>query len=182
MSASGSVLTALSGAGSALPEFAHQALRALNYAGFGSDLGEALTAWQSAEAGAARGEQPGDAWHAAWAGTAARVSAHAAAAEAGGDAVSAANALLRAAEYHRQSEFFLRGVDNAEDPRRQAAMRETASCFRRYLDLRGIKWKPFDTGLAKGYLVEQPASLPSRPARSPVIIIPTGADALCEEM
>ncbi len=61
-------------------------------------------------------------------------------------------------------------------------MRETASCFRRYLDLRGIKWKPFDTGLAKGYLVEQPASLPSRPARSPVMIIPTGADALCEEM
>ena len=72
-----------------------------------ADLGEALVAARRV------GKPDRDAWHDSW--HRAAVDAESAAAQAGGDRVSARNAWLRASEYRRQSWYFLRS--DLDDPR-----------------------------------------------------------------
>jgi alpha-beta hydrolase superfamily lysophospholipase len=72
--------------------------RLLYTAGYGgADFGEVLTTMQRI------GDGDADAWHREWAATAQRVAGEAAASEAAGHAVSARDAYLRAAAYHRAS-------------------------------------------------------------------------------
>src|ERR1700722_10774072 len=81
--------------------FEAQLLRALGYAPYrGADIGECLAA-----AGQISGRDL-DSWHDVWTATAARLSGQAAASAAAGDAVSARNGFLRAANYFRTAGLF----------------------------------------------------------------------------
>lgn len=90
--------------------FSFETLRAAGYASYGgAELGEVLVT-----ARAIRDGDEGD-WHRQWKATAQRVQALAEQAQAGGHRVSAREAFLRASNYYRTSEFFLR-ENPAHDP------------------------------------------------------------------
>jgi pimeloyl-ACP methyl ester carboxylesterase len=100
--------------------FSFELLRALGYASYGgADIGECLaTASRIVE---------GDftSWYREWAAVAERVQAIGERALKEGRLVSARDALMRASTYHRSSEFYLHGLDDAAALRAWRASRET---------------------------------------------------------
>lgn len=105
------------------PSFSFQTLRALGYAAYGgSSLGEVLAAVESIPEG------DENAWYANWRGLAERVHAIGDRCAASGHAVSAREAYLRASNYYRTSEFFLRENPSA-DPRVRETSRLSVSTF-----------------------------------------------------
>ena len=144
------------------------------YAG-AADLGEAIATAQRVEAGDYEG------WHAEW-GRTAKTAAAAAdhAAERGLDSL-AGPAYLRAAEYRRQSYFFLR--NDLSDERVQAGYREHQSLFRRALPFLPLTVEPvsipFGSILLNGYLLRPDGN---GHAARPTVLFPSGFDGTCEEM
>ena len=103
--------------------FSFETLRAIGYTAYnGADVGEMV----AAAGRIADGDE--DAWHAQWKALAERVGAEADASAAAGRRVSAREGYLRASNYHRLSEFYLR-ADPVHDPRVAEASGAGARAF-----------------------------------------------------
>lgn len=96
--------------------FRYEALRALGYAATGgADINEILVSLGGVKAGDT------EAWYGAWSGLAQRTEAASSTCEA--DPRGRGRMLLKASNYHRTSEFFLRGDDPRKLPAYQASVR-----------------------------------------------------------
>jgi len=156
--------------------FAAQALRSIsNSVSGGGDIGEVLLAWNRFDLATDKGQTKGDAWFDTWSKLAEDVEARA---DNFNCPHSKATSHLRATDYFRTSEFFIRGLDNLADPRRQLALNGTGRNFQQYLKHSGKEFDFFRTELCAGYIIkpEQGVSTPH-----PLVILPSGYDAICEE-
>jgi hypothetical protein len=140
-----------------------------------ADLGESIATARSVEAG------DYDGWYAAWdrAAAAAQLAADRAAAR--GLAGLAGPGYLRAAEYRRQSYFFLR--HDLSDERVQSGYRDHRSLFRRALEFLPFAVEPvsipFEPVPLSGYLFRADEG---GGAPRPTVLFPGGFDSTCEEM
>lgn len=141
------------------------------YAG-AADLGEVFAAARrvgSPEAGR---------WHAAWAASGERADALGRAALAAGQRLTAQGAFLRAAEYHRQAFYFIRG--ELDDPRLQAAYAAHVASFRAAAALHDgpvLEVRiPYDGTTLKGYFCAPDGSGAARPT----LLFPCGYDSTAE--
>ncbi|HXE71795.1 MAG TPA: hypothetical protein VNO81_03960, partial [Candidatus Nitrosotenuis sp.] len=155
------------------PLFDGQLLRSLAKARSGcADLGECLsTAFRIRE---------GDfeSWYSQWHATALRVQGLAEGCARQGHRQSAGEAWLRAGEYHRQAEWFLR--ENLDDPRLLETADRVRACLRQGLEALRLPWRaveiPFEGTAMPGYF------FPARPGmRAPTMLTPTGYDSFAEE-
>jgi pimeloyl-ACP methyl ester carboxylesterase len=155
--------------------FSFEMLRTAGFAAYGgSDLGEVLVT-----AGAITGGDEAS-WHQAWKATAERVQEIGERALAAGHRVSAREALLRASNYYRTAEFFLR--DNpATDPEvtlLSARSRETFTAAAGLLDTPAeIVSIPYEGTTLPGYLFLADGSGTPRPT----VIYNNGYDSTAEE-
>ncbi|WP_410594259.1 alpha/beta hydrolase family protein [Amycolatopsis sp. lyj-23] len=155
--------------------FSFEALRAAGYAAHGgADLGEVLVTCRQIPEG------DEDAWAAQWAATAARVEGIGRAALAAGHRVSAREALLRASNYYRVADFYLRtdGVHEAESARLAKASQETFADAAPLLDtpVRALEIPYEDTTLpAYLFLVDDSG------APRPTVVFHGGIDSTLEE-
>ena len=129
--------------------FSYETLRAARYIPYdGADLGEIM----STASRIAEGDL--ESWHQEWLGTAERVHAAADNAWGAGHRESAWCAYLRASNYYRTAEFFLRDHPD-EDPRMLATWRSGAECFARAAELTGPAWRrvtlPYEGTLLNGW-------------------------------
>ena len=140
-----------------------------------ADLGEAIATAQRAE--------PGDyaAWYSEWDRTATAATNAADRAALKGRSETARLGYLRAAEYRRQSYFFLR--HDITDPRVQDAYRGQRDLFRRSFPFQSFAADPvsipFDPVPLPGYMF-RPKTDDEQPR--PTVLIPGGFDGTCEEM
>ena len=175
------------------PSFSFETLRAIGYSPYGgADIGEVvMTAGRIPE-----GDE--EAWHTQWKALAERIEADADASAAAGRTVSAREGYLRASNYHRSSEFYLR-TDPDHDPRVLAASRAGQAAFARgaallpqpltsvripYLDttLPGW-WVPADAGTADPRDRAGDADGASAAERGrPVLVFHGGFDSTVEEL
>jgi pimeloyl-ACP methyl ester carboxylesterase len=157
------------------PSFSFEALRtAGQMRDGGADLGEVISTC------ARIGEGDTSSWHSEWRTTADRVHNAALASRAAGSTVSSREGLLRAANYYRTAEFFLR-----EDPANDADVTELSrlatETFREALDLMPTPVEvlriPYEDTTLPGYLflVDDTAS------PRPTILITGGFDSTAEE-
>jgi pimeloyl-ACP methyl ester carboxylesterase len=155
--------------------FSFETLRAAGFANYGgADLSEIVAL--------ARLIPEGDevAWHREWKATAERVEAAGKRSLAQGHKVSAREALLRASNYYRTSEFFLRD-DPAHDPEAKELSRRSRETFQTALEL-------FDHVFEKIAIPYEDTTLPaylhlvddSGTAR-PTVIFNSGYDSTLEE-
>ncbi|MET7397158.1 alpha/beta fold hydrolase [Dactylosporangium sp. NPDC005572] len=157
------------------PSFSFEALRAAGFATYGgADLGEILAAARDIADG---GE---DAWHQTWKTTATRVQAIGEKSLAGGHRVSAREALLRASNYYRTAEFFLRDHP-ATDPEVTALSTLSRDTFAQAIAL-------FDTPVEPIEIPYQDTTLPGylylvddSGAPRPTIVYTSGYDSTLEE-
>lgn len=127
--------------------FSFETLRAAGYANAGgADLGEILVT--------ARAIPEGDeaAWHREWKATAQRVEALGRQSLAAGRAVSAREALLRASNYYRTAEFYLR-ENPAHDPEAKELFARSRGTFLAAMPL-------FDFGFERIAIPYQDTALP----------------------
>ena len=140
-----------------------------------ADLGEAIATAQSVAAG------DYDGWYAAWDRTAAAAQAAADHAAERGLASLAGPGYLRAAEYRRQSYFFLR--HDLSDERVQSGYRDHRSLFRRALPFLPLSVEPvsipFEPVALNGYMLRADGS---DHAPRATVLFPGGFDGTCEEM
>jgi hypothetical protein len=140
-----------------------------------ADLGEAIATAQSVAAG------DYDGWYAAWDRTAAVAQAAADHAADRGLASLAGPGYLRAAEYRRQSYFFLR--HDLSDERVQSGHRDHRSLFRRALPFLPLSVEPvsipFEPVALDGYMLRADGSDDVPRA---TVLFPGGFDGTCEEM
>lgn len=158
------------------PQYSFQLLRALGAAaGGGADIGECLkTAYQIKE-----GDD--DSWYEEWYKTASEIEGTADRFLANGDKVSASEAYLRASNYYRSADFFLR--TNPKDPRILDCWRKSKDAFINSVKLldnpivRPVKI-PFEKTTLPGYycLVDNSGK------KRPLLIIQTGFDGTKEEL
>ena len=110
--------------------FSLQALRTLNYVSSGaSELGEVLVTVAKLNKNMPFDEMREE-WYNIWHELAERVESQARSSAEGNHTVSAASAFLRAAEYHRQSAFFLR--ENLSDQRVKDSTVAAQACFQNF--------------------------------------------------
>lgn len=155
-------------------DFDSQLLRSIGYAHRGgSTFGECMaTAFQITE---------GDyqSWWQHWHHLANSTEQTAKQCEVAGHFISAAQTYLRACEYHRQSEFFLR--DHLDDPRILQTADNIRRCFLQYIELSKLPIQaieiPFQGKYFHGYYLRVDHSDTPRPT----IICPTGYDSYAEE-
>jgi len=124
---------------------------------------------------------PGDleSWHREWLAIAERNRERGVAEEAAGHVRTAMNCFLRAADYYRQAEFFLK----PDDPRRLPTFETMEACskkFIRHLNPPGEAVEiPYENGVALcAYFVRAPFAA----ARQPVLICFGGLDSIKDEM
>jgi dienelactone hydrolase len=124
---------------------------------------------------------PGDleSWHREWLAIAERNRARGLAEDAAGHVRSAMNCFLRAADYYRQAEFFLK----PDDPRRLPTFETMEACSKKfigYLNPPGEAVEiPYENGVALcAYFVRAPFAV----ARQPVLICFGGLDSIKDEM
>ncbi|MET0135568.1 MAG: alpha/beta fold hydrolase [Kibdelosporangium sp.] len=155
--------------------FSFETLRAAGFAGYGgSDLGEVLAT------AAKIGEGDEAAWHAEWKKTAERAEAIGERSLAEGHRVSAREALLRASNYYRTAEFFLRDHP-ADDPEVTELSTRSRSTFVRATGL-------FDTPVEAVEIPYEGTTLPGylflvddSGAARPVVVYTSGYDSTLEE-
>ncbi|MCL7377052.1 alpha/beta fold hydrolase [Streptomyces sp. 35G-GA-8] len=155
--------------------FSFETLRAAGFANYGgADLGEILVT--------ARAITEGDesSWHREWKATAERVQTIGEAARAAGHRVSAREALLRASNYYRTAEFFLREnpADDPEVARLSALSHDTFAAAAELLDapVEAVRIPYQDTYLP-GYLFLADGSGTPRPT----VVYTSGYDSTLEE-
>jgi pimeloyl-ACP methyl ester carboxylesterase len=155
--------------------FSFQALRAAGFAVYGgADLGEVIVTAQKI-----RGSDVAS-WHRSWKATAERVHAIGSEALAAGHRVSAREAFLRASNYYRTAEFFLR-EHPATDPEARllsARSRETFAQAAALLDNPVVPISiPYEGTTLPGYLFLVDDSGTARPT----VIYNSGYDSTLEE-
>lgn len=155
--------------------FSFETLRAAGYANAGgADLGEILVT--------ARAIPEGDeaAWHREWKATAQRVEALGRESLAAGHSVSAREALLRASNYYRTAEFYLR-EDPAHDPEAKALFTRSRDTFLEAMALYDFGFEriaiPYQDTTLPGYLYLVDHS--GRPR--PTVVFNGGYDSTLEE-
>lgn len=155
--------------------FSFETLRAAGYANAGgADLGEILVT--------ARAIPEGDeaAWHREWKATAQRVEALGRQSLAAGHSVSARGALLRASNYYRTAEFYLR-EDPAHDPEAKALFTRSRDTFLEAMALYDFGFEriaiPYQDTTLPGYLYLVDHS--GRPR--PTVVFNGGYDSTLEE-
>ncbi|MEV6768196.1 alpha/beta fold hydrolase [Nocardia sp. NPDC051030] len=155
--------------------FSYEALRAAGFASYGgAELGEVIsTAGRIADGNEAD-------WVREWEATACRVHTIGDEAAAAGHRVSAREALLRASNYYRTAEFYLRD-DPAHDPKARALSQLSRDTFARATELmdrpvRAVEI-PYEDTTLPGYLFLVDESGAARPT----IIFNSGFDSTLEE-
>ncbi len=137
-----------------------------------ADLGEAFAT--------ARRITPGDlgSWYREWTATGDAVAAEAAASAAGGHRVSARQAYLRAAEYHRQAFFYCR--DDLSATALHASYGRHRDAFRSAIALMDGEARavgiPYGTATLYGYLLRPADDDVARPT----VLVPAGYDSTAE--
>jgi pimeloyl-ACP methyl ester carboxylesterase len=155
--------------------FSFETLRAAGYGIYGgADLGEVLATAKNIRSGSERG------WHHEWKMTAARVEAIGEQALAAGHRVSGREAMLRASNYYRTAEFFLR-THPATDPevtrlstRARQAFATAVALFDTPVEAVSI---PYECTTLPGYLFLVDDS--GRPR--PTVVYTSGYDSTLEE-
>lgn len=155
--------------------FSYETLRTAGFAGSGgADLGEVLVT------AAAIPERDETAWHRAWKAAADRAGGLADDALAEGDRVGARGALLRASNYYRTADFYLRD-DADHDPEVRLLSRLSRETFSRAVDLMDRPVRPvaipYEGTTLPGYLFLADDSGSARPT----IIYNSGFDSTLEE-
>lgn len=124
---------------------------------------------------------PGDleSWHKEWKHIADRNWTRGSEAEASGHIRTAMNCFLRAADYYRQAEFFLK----PDDPRRLPTFEKMEACSHRFLKSLNPPGEivdiPYENGVPIcGYFVRSPYPV----AKQPVLICMGGLDSIKDEM
>lgn len=117
-----------------------------------------------------------DSWHAAWSDFATRLVQQADEATAASHPVSARNAYLRAAEYHRQAFFFHR--EDLADPAMQTSYAASVAAFRAALPLLDHPGEASTFADSSGYVFTPEGD----PAPRPTIVHIGGYDGTAEEL
>lgn len=156
-----------------------QAIRACGYAlTGGADFNECVRTLKRIPEGV--GEAVDESWYREWVATAARVEARARLHAETGHRESARTAYLRASNYWRTAEFFLRAVQN--DPRAREASARGRDCFlqaARSSEGAVVPVKiPFGETTLPGYWI-RPVGWPWK---RPLVIVHTGYDGTGEEL
>jgi len=154
--------------------FSFETLRALGYATYGgADVGEVLTAAQRVTPG------DGESWYREWRALADRVADTADACASAGHPVSANSAYLRASNYYRTAEFFLRD-DPAHDPRVADTSARAIDTFRSAPDVQ-TQWArvriPYEGVHLDGYYLGVTGDDPG-----PTLLAHGGFDSTVEEL
>jgi pimeloyl-ACP methyl ester carboxylesterase len=154
--------------------FSFETLRAVGYAVYGgADIGEVLTTAQRITSGDV------DSWYDEWRALADRIAAIADACAAAGHPVSASSAYLRAANYYRTAEFYLRD-DPRHDPRVTDTSARAIECFRAAPVIQQ-QWTqvqiPYEGIELAGYYLNVGGD-----ERTPTLIAHGGFDSTVEEM
>lgn len=154
--------------------FSFETLRAVGYTAYGgADIGEVITT--------AERIPPGDteSWYREWRALADRIAAIADKCAADGHAVSANSAYLRASNYYRTAEFFLRD-DPWNDPRASDTSARAIHAFRNAPDIQE-RWArvriPFEGIELDGYYLNVSGDTPG-----PTLLAHGGFDSTVEEM
>ena len=154
--------------------FSFETLRAVGYAAYGgADIGEVITT--------AERITPGDteSWHREWRALADRIAVIADQCAADGHAVSASSAYLRASNYYRTAEFYLRD-DPANDPRVADTSARAIETFRSAPDIQA-RWTqvriPYEGIQLNGYYLNVSGDEPG-----PTLLAHGGFDSTVEEM
>jgi pimeloyl-ACP methyl ester carboxylesterase len=156
-------------------QFWYEIVRAFGAASYGgSEFGEVMATAARITSGDV------DSWYDAWNRTAERVASEAADQLKSGHRISARDSFLRAAGYHRASEFFLHG--NPRDPRIRNAYEKSVSCYRACASLFDPSIEPveipYEGTTLPGYLHRVDGSGAPRP----IVLMHSGFDGSAEEM
>lgn len=154
--------------------FDYETLRAAAYAPYdGAYLGEVLATAALIEEG------DWESRHTRWPALGARIEGIAESAHAAGHEESARSACLRASNYYRTAEFFLRD-DPVNDPRVLATWRKAAACFDAAAALTGPSWRrveiPYEGIALDGYFFPAEGDGPH-----PTLLAYGGFDSTLEE-
>ncbi|ADG99446.1 dienelactone hydrolase [Segniliparus rotundus DSM 44985] len=154
--------------------FSYETLRTVGYIPYGgADIGEVLSA-------AAR-IVPGDreSWYGEWRALADRIAAVAERSAAGGHCVSASEAYLRASNYYRTAEFFLRD-DPSRDPRVRETFQRSVETFCAAPQIQA-QWQrvsiPYEGTSLAGYYLNSTGEQPG-----PTLLAHGGYDSTAEEL
>ncbi|WP_199254599.1 alpha/beta hydrolase family protein [Mycolicibacterium mengxianglii] len=154
--------------------FSFETLRAVGYTAYGgADIGEVITT--------AERITPGDweSWYREWRALADRIADIADKCTADGHSVSAAGAYLRASNYYRTAEFFLRD-DPRNDPRVADTSARAIETFRSAAQIQG-RWErvriPYEGVLLEGYYLNVSGDNPG-----PTLLVHGGFDSTVEEL
>ena len=155
-------------------DFDGQFLRVLSYAPYGgADIGECFETASRIEEGNR------DSWYEAFTKTADRLRQEADESLEGGHKVSARRSYLRASNYYRAAEFYVR--DNRNDPRSLKGWQSSRACFVKAGELFDPPFEvieiPYEETTLPGYFFRVDDSGERRPA----IITMTGMDGYAEE-
>jgi len=155
-------------------DFDGQLLRALSYAAYGgADIGECF------ETAARIKEGDRDSWYEAWTKTAERMKTDAEESLQGGHPNSARRAFMRASNYYRAAEFYVR--DDPQDPRSLQGWQSSHDCFAEAARLSDPPFEaveiPYEDGALPGYFFRVDDS----GERRPTVITMSGLDGYLEE-
>jgi pimeloyl-ACP methyl ester carboxylesterase len=156
-------------------QFWYETVRAFGAASYGgSEFGEVLATTARIVSG------DFDSWSEAWNATAERICKEAVEQLAKRHRISARDGFLRAATYHRTSEFFLHG--NPRDPRIADAYRKSVECYQACAELYDPPIEsveiPYEHTTLPGYF----HSVDDSSHKGPLLIVHSGFDGSAEEL
>ena len=155
-------------------QFWYETVRAFGAASYGgSEFGEVLATAARIRSGNF------DSWYDEWNSIAERLAADAAQ-QLGGHCISARDSFLRAATYHRTSEFFLHG--NPRDPRIANAYRKSVECYKTCAQLFEPPIEPVEIPYEQTTLPGYFHRVDNSDRRRPLLIIHSGFDGSAEEV
>lgn len=162
--------------------FSYETLRVVAYTPYdGADVGEVLATVGRITEG------DWESWHAGWLALGSRIEGIASQARDAGHAESARVAYLRACDYYRTAEFFLRD-DPDGDLRLLPTWRKSADAFAAAAELAGPAWQrvsiPYEGTALAGYFLRPggPGEPETGQDRRPTLLAHGGFDSTLEEM
>jgi len=158
------------------PTFAFEFMRILGESSYGgADVKECLAAASAIADGDI------ESWHLAWIALADRLHQDADACLARGHRVSARDAYLRASNYYRTAEFFLRIPIGQDDPRAMRTYEQSVTCFHQAMPLLPYPCEtveiPYENTTLPGYFYRVDGSARPRPT----LLVHGGYDSTSEE-